>query len=78
MDDRESEARSPMGTDVDPLKYKYGVPHHCPKCSDKDYFGLLKVPNEKLKSCPNCRSRLVQVSPPANHLIDTAEKKQRH
>lgn len=38
---------------------KYGIPHHCPKCTDKDFFGALKLPHEKLKPCPNCKSRLV-------------------
>jgi hypothetical protein len=54
---------------------KYGIPHHCPSCPEKNFFGLLKVPNEKLKTCPNCHSRLVPCSPPAHHLIDTAVKK---
>jgi hypothetical protein len=55
-------------------KYRYGIPYRCPKCPEKEFFGLLKIPHEKLKPCPNCRSRLVQASelPPAHHLIDPA------
>lgn len=55
------------------------VPHRCPRCTDRHYYGLLKVPKMKLKSCPNCRSRLVPVkdwSPPPHDLIDPAEEEQ--
>ena len=38
--------------------YKYGVPHDCPNCKGKDFYGVLKLPHTKLKSCPNCHSRL--------------------
>lgn len=54
--------------------YKYGVPYRCPKCPEKEFFGLLKVPHEKLRPCPNCKSRLVKSEelPPAHDLIDAA------
>ena len=54
--------------------YKYGIPYRCPKCPPREFFGLLKIPHEKLKPCPNCRSRLTPSKelPPAHDLIDAA------
>jgi hypothetical protein len=40
-------------------KKRYGTPHHCPNCTGKEFYGMLKLPHEKLKPCPNCRSRLI-------------------
>lgn len=51
----------------------YGVPHFCPKCDGKDFFGALKLPHEKLKPCPNCGTRLVPHHQPIT--LSTPENK---
>lgn len=57
---------------------KYGIPYRCPRCPEKHFYGLLRVPNERLRPCPNCGSRLVPASelPPPHHLVDTRVEKQ--
>jgi hypothetical protein len=52
---------------------KYGVPHHCPNCTERDFFGMLKLPHEKLKPCPNCHTKLLPHHQPMT--LSTPENK---
>lgn len=38
---------------------RYGLVLVCPKCPEKDYYGMLKTPGNKAVPCPNCGSTLV-------------------
>ena len=48
---------------IDPGKQHvgYGLPLRCPKCTDRNYYGMLKVPGIKAHECPNCGSDLIAV-----------------
>jgi hypothetical protein len=42
----------------------YGLPLRCPKCSEGQYYGMLKVPGNKAVPCPNCKTPLVAIRKP--------------
>lgn len=41
------------------MKQGYGLPLRCPKCPAQQYYGMLKVPGNKVVPCPNCGTPLV-------------------
>lgn len=54
----------------------YGAPLHCPKCSFKHYYGVLKLQNgPKNLRCPNCSTLLVRS--PAKRHRNTATRERR-
>jgi ssDNA-binding Zn-finger/Zn-ribbon topoisomerase 1 len=40
-------------------EHGYGLPLRCPKCPEKHYYGMLKVPGVKAVPCPNCGTSLI-------------------
>jgi uncharacterized Zn finger protein len=44
-----------------PTSRPYGVPLHCPKCTAKNYYAVLKLQGgPKMLRCPNCDTLLVR------------------